>query len=212
MNIDTGEKACDSIKATWRACSFPACVWRLPKGISMRIGILLIAALVTATHVAQAKTFELLYTGNRLTRTPDNRAIKHAKKILITVSSDRPFPANTCFDVPFREVTSMTDGVDTLQTLAAAGYTEYPGNYTFNLCSDASGRHILGWTVEIPFLAPAQFGDDQNGYAVETFSSPPEGFYDQIFFEIFKKANKPISYDDSNTVAPGSWEFRVSGR
>jgi hypothetical protein len=201
MNDDPGEKACKSTEAVWRACSFPACVWRLPKGISMRIGILLIAALVTAAHVAQAKTFELLYTGNRLTRTPDYRAIKHAKKILITVSSDRPFPANTCFDVPFQEVTSMTDGVDTLQTLAAAGYTQYPGNYTFNLCSDASGRHILSWTVVIPFTAPTQFGNDQNGYAAGTFSSPPQGLYDQILFDIYKKANKPISYDDSNTVA-----------
>ena len=178
----------------------------------MRIGILLIAALVTAAHVAQAKTFELLYTGNRLTRTPDYRAIKHAKKILITVSSDRPFPANTCFDVPFQEVTSMTDGVDTLQTLAAAGYTQYPENYTFNLCSDASGRHILGWTVEIVFSAPTQFGDDQNFYGAETFSSPPEGLYDQSVFDIYKALNKQIFYDDGNTATPGSWEFRVSGR
>jgi hypothetical protein len=165
----------------------------------------ILPALLLLAAPACAKTFQLTYTGGSLERIGD-RGIHGAKRLVYVITSKKPFPKNSCFDVPLAEVTAFTDGIDSIATLTAAGYT-LDQTSTLSLCSDASGRHILTWQINYTFSEPSQYPGKNNAYTSETYN-PTSSYYDECTFTIAEQYNDK-SKGMANPRAPGTWKYKV---
>jgi hypothetical protein len=171
----------------------------------MRNAFRILPALLLMAAPACAKTFQLKYTGGQLDRV-SGRGIRGAKRLVYVITSKKPFPKNSCFDVPLAEVTAFTDGVDSIATLTAAGYT-LDQTSTLSLCSDASGRHILTWQINYTFSEPSQYPGRDSTYYSDT-DNPASGYYDTCTFSIAEQHNYKIR-GMANPRAPGTWKYKV---
>jgi hypothetical protein len=175
----------------------------------MRNAFPILPALLLLAAPACAKTFQRTYTGGSLERIGD-RGIHGAKRLVYVITSKKPFPKNTCFDVPLAEVTAFTDGIDSIATLTAAGYT-LDQTSTLSLCSDSSGRNILTWQINYTFSEPSQYPGRDNIYYSDTdnpVSGGVGGYYDECTFAIAEQNNNKV-LAMINPRAPGTWKYKV---
>jgi hypothetical protein len=165
-------------------------------------------ALLLMAGAASAKTFQLTYTGGRLRHVSQYHGIPGEKKLVFVITSNQPFPKNTCFGVPLSEVTSFTDGVDTIATLTAAGYILSQNSF-FSLCSDTSGQHIRTWQIAYGWTAPSQYSEEDNTYEVTSFYPEGDnGFYDQSSF-VLAEHNGYKTLEMEDVLTPGTWRYKV---
>jgi hypothetical protein len=173
----------------------------------LRSAIRILPALLLMAVPACAKTFQFTYTSGVLTRSHGIHPSPGAKQLAFVITSRKPFPKNTCFDVPLSEVTSYTDGVDSIETLTAAGYTLDQDSF-LSLCSDASGRHIMTWQISYNFSEPSQYPNYPNNYSAQSNFPKYAGFYDTAFFLIgdYNRYKEDLM---QNVTGSGTWKYRV---
>jgi hypothetical protein len=173
----------------------------------MRSILLFGAAFLLAAGPAGAKTYQLIYTGGRLRPVSQVQHIPGAKRLEFVITSNSPFPKNSCFNVPVSAVTSFTDGVDTIQTLEAAGYTLFQ-NGPISLCSDATGRKVVSWKFVYSFSSPSKYQGRDNEYVAQSFYPASGNMYDESEFQLAEVYNyKLLIMEDQ--LAPGTWKYKV---
>jgi hypothetical protein len=178
----------------------------------MRTFIAAACAVMLVTGAASAKTYQLTYTGKRMSDPLGYKPIRNARKVVLAFESPIPYPKNSCFNLPLTDLTSLTDGADTQASLAASGYILDNNDSSILLCTDASGKRILSWQIAFEYSADLQ----QNLYAgqfnLSSASTPPQGYrdYDAVVFRTQKKKGGRVSYHAmSNQVAAGNWRYKV---
>jgi hypothetical protein len=178
----------------------------------MRIFIAGVMGALLGVSGACGKTYQLTYTGNQLAVASGMKPIKHAKRLILVFASSAPYPKNSCFSLPYTALASLTDGADTLASLAAAGYIVNSPTY-ISLCTDASGKQVQTWQIEYGFYANSQYQKGRyNYYEVFSYSTPPHGdtYYDMASFVIQGKDRGKLKYfGDNNTVSSGTWRYKV---
>ncbi len=130
-----------------------------------------------------------------------------AKRLEFVITSNSPFPKNSCFNVPVSAVTSFTDGVDTIQTLEAAGYTLVQ-NSPISLCSDATGRKVASWKFIYGFSSPSKYQGKDNYYQANSFFPANLDIYDASTFLLagyYEYGERTMR----NLLAPGTWKYKV---
>jgi hypothetical protein len=169
-------------------------------------------AVMLVTGAASAKTYQLTYTGKKLSRAEGAKAIKGVNRVILVLDSATPYPKSTCFNLPLTDLASLTDGVDTLASLAASGYVLSAPTSSISLCTDARGKQIVSWQIVFEFDAPPQGGAEGAEFGLVSYSTPLEhgGYYDEADFRTQHKKNGRIDqHADDNVMAAGTWRYKV---
>ncbi len=174
----------------------------------MRVFALAVGVGMLFCQNVNAKTFNYLYNGNKLTRTPYFGRIAHLRNLTLTLSSPTELPANTCSDLPLTSLTALSDGRDTLASLAAAGLTIEPES-SISLCAGATGKNIVSWVVSLGFTGAQQHHDRNAIYTAGTQSSMTQGmpWFDAVFAE-HGRGYHSKERGDWNATAAGTWQVQ----
>jgi hypothetical protein len=178
----------------------------------MRTLIAAACAVMLVTGAASAKTYQLTYVGKKLTRADDRNALRGAKRLILVLESATPYRKSTCFNLPLTDLASLTDGVDTLASLAASGYILSAPTSSISLCTDDRGKQIVSWQIVFEFSAPPQGGAEGAEYYLVSYSTPLEhgGYSDEVDFRTQHKKNGRINqHADYNVVTAGTWRYKV---
>ncbi len=178
----------------------------------MRIFIATALLALLGVRGASAKTYQLTYTGNRLSVLGDYRPIRHAKRVVLVMESSTPYPKNECFTLPVTALSSLSDGADTMASLQAAGYTLNPPTSSISLCTDAGGKQVVSWQIMFEFDAVPQGGAYADEYYLSSLSAPPHNpsVYDAAVFRTQNKKGGRVNYrGDGNLVSAGTWRYKV---
>jgi hypothetical protein len=158
---------------------------------------------------AHARTFNYVYAGNNLTQTPYFGRIAHLRNLTLTVSSPTELPANTCSDLPLTSLTALSDGRDTLASLAASGFVIETVSW-ISLCAGVTGNDIVSWVVGLGFTGTRQHHDKNALYTAGTQSAMTQRmpWFDLVVWQ-HGLGYKTKDRWDWNTTAPGTWQVQA---
>ena len=178
----------------------------------MRAVFLACAGLTLGLGSANATTYQLTYTGQKMVgQTEDGeKPIRGVKHFSFVVQSTTPFPKSACVDIAPSQVVTFTDGVDTPDALTAAGYV-FDTLSSFVICLDSRGKTVTSWQISYEYTKPgAGFGRKDRYGAISIFpAQSPNPVEDIAEFQLAKAGGKNILLENANASNPGKWKYQV---
>jgi hypothetical protein len=173
----------------------------------MRRSVLAASVILTSYQNVTAQTFNYVYTGNKLTKSPYYRRIPDVRQLSLTVSSPTELPANACTNLPQTALTALSDGRDTLASLAAAGFTL--AGSSISLCTDAEGKSVTSWVLDLGFTGSSEHHNKNTVYTAYTDSVMTQGrpWFDSVGLEHGLGYKTKFRFD-WNTTATGTWQIQ----
>jgi hypothetical protein len=183
----------------------------------MRNVSLLIASTFFACGLANAKTYQLAFTGKSVKKPPGCSGttcsgISGADQLGLVFAGPTKLPANQCSS-PLGNgwsLVSFTDGVNTLASLEAAGWTI--SSVDLSVCTDSTGKKVVSWSADFDLLFNYPSAD-YNAYSASTSSTAhpgedfPGNFYYAIQIQDVVNGNLAGVAEDWNATKPGSWKL-----
>lgn len=174
----------------------------------MRVFAIAVGVGMLCCQPVNAKTFNYLYAGNKLSHIPYFRRLAHLRNLSLTFSSPTELPANACTSLPLTSLTALSDGRDTLASLTASGLVIETSS-SINLCTGASGKEIVSWVVGLGFTGTHHQHDNHALYLAGTQSAMTQGmpWFDSVVWQ-HGLGYKTKDRGDWNTTSAGSWQVQ----
>jgi hypothetical protein len=186
----------------------------------MRTADLLVASMLFACATANAATYQLTFTGKKLTPPPGCSnsfcsGVSGANQLDFVFSGTSRLPANRC-STPLDSgwnLVSFTDGANTLASLETAGWTIIGSQTELYVCTNSTGKKIVSWEagVELTYNYPSE---DYYAYEAGVSSTAhagqyyPGDFYYAIQIPHVVNGSTVGVAEDWNPAKPGSWKLK----